>query len=374
MRKAHNFPARYRRPMRVVFCWQMMSGYMAACWRALAAREGIEVHVIARRPESGSAVEFASSIMDGIDSTLLTQAEMDDPEHLTRLVRDQKPDVVVLCGWGSPSYPTVAEDPALARCKFVMTMDTPYSGTLRQRLGGVAKRRYFKRFDHCVVAGERTHRLARALGFDASILTRGVYSVDGKAFETAIDQRAQLDQWPDAFLYVGRYAPVKGIDVLAGGYRRYREQCEADGLTPWRLETCGKGDESRHFAGLEGHTDHGFTQPDDLPGIMATCGAFVITSEYEPWGTVLAEAGFAGLPIICTEACSAHLDVVRTYYNGVVTPTGDLRAMASAMRWIHDRRDIAAELGRRSRALADPYSGEAWADRWQGVLSQVCGG
>ncbi len=349
----------------------MMSGYMAACWRALAEREGIEVFVAALRPESGSAVEFSSGIMHGIDCELLTQAEMDEPGRLAGIVREQKPDVVVLCGWGSKSYPEIAQDPALAGAKFIMTMDTPYTGTLRQKLGGLAKRSYFKRFDHCVVAGERTHRLARTLGFDESILTRGVYSVDGAAFETAIAQRAKLDEWPASFFYVGRYAPVKGLDVLARAYRQYRDGCQRDGQTPWGLTTCGKGDEDRHFKGLEGHTDHGFTQPDDLPGIMANCGAFVIASRYEPWGTVLAEAGFAGLPIVCTEACSAHLDVVRTYYNGVVTPTDDADALAQGLRWIHDRRATAAELGRRSRALADPYGAPAWADRWQGVLSQL---
>jgi len=345
---------------------------MAACWRALSQRDGVEVFVVARRPESGSAVEFTTGIMDGIDCELLTQAQMDDPERLSKIVRDQKPDVVVLCGWGSPSYPTVAQDPALASAKFIMTMDTPFSGTIRQRLGGVAKRSYFKRFDHCVVAGERTHRLAQTLGFSESILTRGVYSVDGAAFETAIAQRASLDQWPANFLYVGRYAAVKGLDVLVDAYQRYRDRCQRDGQTPWTLTTCGKGEESRRFEGLEGHTDRGFTQPDELPGIMAQSGAMVISSRYEPWGTVLAEAGFAGLPIVCTEACSAHLDVVRTYYNGVVTPTDDAGALAEALRWIHDRRAIAPELGRRSRALAGPYGAEAWADRWEGVLSRVC--
>lgn len=357
--------------MKVVFCWQMMSGYMAACWRALAAKPGTELFVVARRPETGSAVEFTTSLMDGIDCELLTQAEMDDSDRLARIVRDQKPDVVVLCGWGSKSYPAVASDPALRSAKFIMTMDTPYSGTVRQKLGGLAKKSYFRRFDHCVVAGERTHRLAVTLGFDESILTRGVYSVDGRAFEGAIAERSALGEWPANFLYVGRYAPVKAMDVLAEAYSRYRRQCESDGQTPWTLTMCGKGHEIRHFEGIDGLTDRGFTQPEDLPGIMAHSGAFVIASRYEPWGTVLAEAGFAGLPIVCTEACSAHLDVVRTYYNGVVTPTDDAAAFASGLRWVHDRRADAATLGQRSRALSDPYGAPAWADRWEGVLSRV---
>jgi len=357
--------------MRVVFCWQMISGYMAACWRELAARPGIELFVVARRPEGGSAAAFDTSLMRGIDCELLTQAEIDNPERVLPIVRAQKPDVVVLCGWASPSYEKLAADAELRSARFIMTMDTPYVGTIRQRLGGLAKRSYFQRFAHVVVAGERTHRLARTLGFPESILTRGVYSVDGQAFETAITQRESLGDWPEQFLYVGRYAKVKAIDVLADAYKLYRAGCVRDGQQAWGLTTCGKGDEGKHFNGLEGHEDLGFTQPDALPGIMARSGAFVIASRYEPWGTVLAEAGFAGLPIVCTEACSAHLDVVRTYYNGVVTPTDDVKAFADGLRWIHDRRSDAKLLGQRSRALADPFGAGVWADRWQGVLSRI---
>ena len=357
--------------MRVLFYWQMMSGYMAACWRELANRPGIDLMVVARRPEGGSPVDFKAGLMEGINCHLVTTAELNNTPAMLAIAREHNPDVVVFCGWGTPSFVTMASSPVLQSARCIMTMDTPYSGTLRQRVGGIAKRSYFKRFDHVVVAGERTHRLAVSLGFPESIITRGVYSVDGLSFEQAIGQRAAAGPWPEQFLYVGRYAQVKAIDVLAHGYRLYRERCAQDNQRPWGLTTCGKGDEGRHFVGLDGHTDLGFTQPEALPGIMARSGAFVIASRYEPWGTVLAEAGFAGLPIVCTEACSAHLDVVRTYYNGVVTPTDDAQAFADGLRWIHDRRDMAHALGARSRALADPYGASVWADRWQGVLGRL---
>lgn len=357
--------------MRVVFCWQMISGYMASCWRELAGREGVELFVVARRPEGGSSVDFDTSLMAGIECELLTSAEMDDAQRLLSIVKAQKPDVLVLCGWATESFHRIAADASLRSVPCIMTMDTPYTGTFRQRMGRFVRRAYFRRVSHVVVAGERTHRLAVALGFEDSMLTRGVYSVDGVSFEKAIGKRAAMGEWPGRFLYVGRYASVKAIDVLVEAYRLYRRSCEQNGIAPWVLTTCGKGDQGHLFAGLEGHEDMGFTQPGDLPDIMSRSGAFVIASRYEPWGTVLAEAGFAGLPIVCTEACSAHLDVVRTYYNGVVAPTDDATAFAEGLRWVHDRRGTAAMLGSRSRALADPYGAGAWADRWEGVLSRV---
>ena len=34
-----------KRPLRVAFCWTQVSGYMASCWRALAAQPGIDLWV-----------------------------------------------------------------------------------------------------------------------------------------------------------------------------------------------------------------------------------------------------------------------------------------------------------------------------------------
>ena len=41
--------------MKVLFCWTDISGYMAACWRALASREGVDLHVLAY--DSSAATE-----------------------------------------------------------------------------------------------------------------------------------------------------------------------------------------------------------------------------------------------------------------------------------------------------------------------------
>ena len=372
--------------MKVVFVWQVISGYMASCWRELAQREGIDLFVVARRPEgtppkagaTGSAkgteqlVEFKDDLMHGIDCALVTNDELSDPDTLASLVTPHNPDIVVLCGWSTPSFEPLTKHPALKGARFVMGMDTPYKGTLRQKLGGLAKKSYFQKVDHVVVAGERTHRLARTLGFDEAQLTRGVYGVDSRSFRDASDLRtrhlASGEPWPKNFLYIGRYIPVKAIDTLCDAYTRYRTQCITDGEQPWTLTTCGKGPDGERLRATEGVTDRGFTQPTELPGVLAGSGAFVIASRYEPWGTVLAEAGAAGLPIVCTEACSAHLDVVRTYYNGVVTPTDDAASFARGLRWVHDQRDRLPELGQRSIALAEPFGAEAWADRWVGVL------
>ena len=178
-----------------------------------------------------------------------------------------------------------------------------------------------------------------------------------------------LGGWPKRFLYVGRYANGKGISVLLAAYNEYRKRIAG----PWPLTCYGKT-LSSSITEAPGVEDRGFAQPAEQPDIMAKHGAFVIASTYEPWGVAVAEACAPGLPVICTEACGASIDVVRSHYNGLTVATGDAEAMIRAMIWIHNAYDQLPELGRRSRELASSLSSEIWADRWWWMLRETLGG
>ena len=128
------------------------------------------------------------------------------------------------------------------------------------------------------------------------------------------------------------------------------------------------------LTGQNGVEDRGFVAPPDLPAVMAQHGAFVIASLYEPWGVVVAEAAGAGLPVVCTEAVCASVELVRPYFNGALAATGDARSLARALRWIHDHADALPEMGLRGRELAGAYSAQVWAVRWARALREVTAG
>lgn len=349
--------------MKVVFCWQTVSGYMAACWRELASRSGIDLHVIARRP--GGAAAFDPSIMSGISHELFDQADLDRPKTMLPIVRAQKPDVVVLCGWASKSWPAVAKDPDLGSAARVMTMDTPFQGTLRQKLGGLVHKSYFQRIHRVFVAGERTRQLALTLGFRDAQIRASTYGFD---FDTMAQGAAVRDPQspPRQFLFVGRYVPVKGIDTLLEAYAQYRQRVS----DPWTLACCGKGELASDLAKAEGVIDHGFTQPADLPAHLAASSAFVLASDFEPWGVVVAEAAAAGLPIVCTDAVGAAIDMVRPFYSGLTVAPRDPRSLADALVYLHEHPERTVEMGLRAREYARAYSAQAWSDRWEATLNE----
>jgi glycosyltransferase involved in cell wall biosynthesis len=351
--------------MKVVFCWSGISGYMAACWRELVQREGIDVSLLCR----ASSMPWASSIKDGLpDLRVVTKDELSNYDFVHQLVVASQPDIVVLSGWTYQSFNRLPFSRDLAHCRFIMAMDNPWLGTWRQRLARIKIGFLLDRMDAVAVAGERCFQFARYLGVPEAKLMRGTYGIDYDGFAAIRARRmASPDRASRRFLFAGRYVRDKGVDILVEAYKSYRESV----IDPWSLSCCGRGPLSALLNGIDGVTDHGFTQSDELLAMYGDAGVFLLASRFEPWGQVILEASAAGLPVICTEACGAGVEAVRPFYSGLVVPTGDAHALCEAMMWIHHHHDLIPQFGERAAQLAAPYSAQTWADRWMAKFNTM---
>jgi glycosyltransferase involved in cell wall biosynthesis len=249
-----------------------------------------------------------------------------------------------------------------------MGMDTPWEGSGRQQLGRWVLRPFVRQMDRVMVTGERCWQYASRLGVSPDRIVRGLYGVDVAGLKPLWERR-QADGWPQRFLFVGRFADEKAVDVLVEGYARYRERVE----TPWSLMCCGKGAMADRLDRQPGIDNRGFVQPDDMTDVWAEAGAFVLPSRFDPWPLALVEAAAAGLPVICSDACGSAVEIVRSGYNGVRVPDEDATALADALARTHGMYDALPKWGRRVQEFAMPYSAERWATRWARMLREVGG-
>jgi len=357
--------------MKVAICWSHISGYASACWRALHdGTNGTDVQVQFLAWESnapGTDIAFNNDLVAGLPIRLLSASEYSDFGLIHDHVAGIDPDVLVLPGWMHEPYIRLALSPALMRAKKVMYVDTPWRGTMRQRLARYRIAPYLKELDGAIVTGERSFQFMRHLGIAERKIYRGTYGIDLAAVADVFDRRFARESWPRKFLYIGRYHPDKAIDVLLAGYAKYR----AGVSEPWTLTCCGKGTLGDQIRSANGVTDLGFVDPRQTPAIMEDHGVFVLASAYDPWPLVIVEACGAGLPLIHSEACGSAVELVRPYFNGIGFGTGDVDALARAMRWCHDHVDQLPEMGRRGRAFAGAYSAELWAKRWLAMFEDL---
>jgi glycosyltransferase involved in cell wall biosynthesis len=348
--------------MKIVICWTEISGYMNACWKALARRPDVDLHVVCYAADGVPGnTRFREADVHPVSARFLDAAEQQNAALIEDHVASHAPDVVMVTGWANRNYCRLVHAPRLAAKPVVMAMDTPWRGDLRQRLAPYALRGFLRRISAAIVAGERSRHYALRLGIPAGRIHPGIYAYDETVFNgrTYEQRAASPGGWPTRFLYVGRYVPDKAIDVLAQAYAAYREQV-AD---PWPLDCCGMGQQRSLLTAVPGVTDMGFVQPPEQPAMHADRAVLLLPSRYEPWGVVVAEAMATGMPVICSTNCGAAAELVRPYFNGLTVPTDDVAALTAALRWMHEHHARLPEMGRNAMHMAPAHSAGIWAER-----------
>lgn len=343
---------------------------MAACWRALSKRPGIDLHIVHPQQLWGKTNPFLSDpqLLEGLSNEMFMSDAADIDAWLVKAVANREPHVVVVCGWLFHAYNRLVKSGKLKDARVVLGMDSPWRGTLAQRLAKFRLAGLVNKLDAVVTSGERSSEYARRIGVPESRIRTGYYGFDLELFSGIACRRLRgAKEWPRQFLFVGRYVPQKDLSTLMKAYSSYR----ASVSQPWGLTCCGAGVDGGLLKGVTGVVDAGFSSPNELPDVLSRHGAFILPSRFEPWGVVIAEAAASGMPVVCTSACGAAVELVRPYYNGLVVAPQDVAGLARAMRWIHDHESELPVMGRRGQALAEAFSAEMWANRWHNYFLEV---
>lgn len=166
-------------------------------------------------------------------------------------------------------------------------------------------------------------------------------------------------------LFVGRLAPIKGLETLL----RALAAARADGLrgAPLRLlvvggdrDESGDGEGARlgrlaHELGLAGCVEFRGPQPQDaLPDFYAAADLCLMPSLHESFGMVALEAMACGVPVVASRVGGLST-TVQDGVTGLLVPEGDVAALA---------RGIAALLADEPRRRAMGRRAREWASRF----------
>jgi glycosyltransferase involved in cell wall biosynthesis len=177
---------------------------------------------------------------------------------------------------------------------------------------------------------------------------------------------------PFQILFAGRLLREKGVRVLLSAWRMTGLQVPQAALI-----LVGGGPEASRAAPA-GAFFAGEGGPAEVRNFYAASDVVVVPSIRtrtfrEPWGMVVNEAMHQGLPVIATDAVGAAAGgLLRDGRNGLVVPAGDERALAAAIRRLHDPSER-ARLGEVARADVASYTHAAWAAGMSRALADATG-
>lgn len=169
------------------------------------------------------------------------------------------------------------------------------------------------------------------------------------------------------FLYVGRLAPEKNVELLLSAFAMVRDALPEGAV---RLAIAGSGpseDSLRARAGAGVLFLGAVDREKVLPAVYASSDAFVYASLTETLGLVVLEAMASGLPVIATPAggVADHLQHAR---NGLAYDAGDVHACAEAMRRVLRDASLHEALRAGARRTAESQSWERELDRLDGLF------
>ena len=173
------------------------------------------------------------------------------------------------------------------------------------------------------------------------------------------------------FLYVGRLAAEKGVELVLEGYRQASELVPRGvihlivaGTGPRQAELRAAAPAGVTFLGL-------LDRRGRLPDLYANSDAFVFASVTETLGLVVLEAMASGLPVIAAPA-GGVADHLRHGENGLAYPEGDAGALARSMVALAGDYALARRLARGARRTAERLSWDREMDRLDESYREVC--
>lgn len=340
--------------MKVLALHSRFSSFFSACFREAVEGQGVNIHLICSKPSSDAP--FDNEIIEKSGAHLVAFREDLTVSQMMAEVERFAPDIILTSGWMFKDYLEVCRWFRKRGGKVVAFCDTAYRGSLRQRIGCLlAKWLVHPAIDVVWVAGERQREYAKRLGYRTRHLWEPMLCCDWPAF--AAHRRTDPNQG-EGFLFVGRLVPVKAFDILIKAYGLYRKSVS----NPWPLKIIGSGPLSKMAENKEGIKLLGFVQPSHLPAMMASASAYVLPSNFEPWGVALQEAATVGLPLIASDACGASVHLLRDGWNGYLIEPGSVAELTDALIRMHTlSNDARRAMGVNSFELSKQYTPELWA-------------
>lgn len=206
-------------------------------------------------------------------------------------------------------------------------------------LRGAAKRFFFRHVDRVFCYGERAADMALAFGARPDAIVRDCQAAalpDDYDAATIPARRAATAPDAPGFLYVGRLAPEKNLDLLLRAFARFRA-ARPDA----RLRLAGGGPlrdalerQARDLDIADAVTFLGGLDQDALATEYLAATALVLPSLREPWGLVVNEALAHACPVIVSDRCGCVPEVVHPGLTGMSFDPLDTAALVAAMEAI----------------------------------------
>ncbi|MCM1531742.1 MAG: glycosyltransferase family 4 protein [Bacteroides sp.] len=163
---------------------------------------------------------------------------------------------------------------------------------------------------------------------------------------------------------IGRLQYQKGFDTLTDVYEIVHQK-----HPEWIVNIYGNGNYRKQIEkhikakGLEnvvilkGRTDN-------VPAVMEESAFFILSSRFEGFGMVIAEAMSQGLPVVSFNCPTGPADIVKNDFNGILVENQNVEKMADAICYMIENPEERKRMGKNALSTAKCFGGDIIASQW----------
>jgi glycosyltransferase involved in cell wall biosynthesis len=285
---------------------------------------------------------------------------------LFKYILAYKPDVINVTGY--------AVDPAISMSifmgkllgkKVVLSTETSTTDNAKTFIKESIKKIFIRASDAFICFGSTSADYVLELGGKPhQIIEKRAAVVDDKTllkqFNAAKEEGFKLPTPTPKhnFIFVGRLIDVKNLPFLFKVFADIKESEES--AKDWGLILLGDGDLKGELETLRSNLkleDVTFLPPVawyEVPKYFTAADALLLTSTSEAWGLVVNEAMVCGLPVIVSDKCGCHLDLING--NGFVFESNDAKGLKTAMLSLMKDEKLRTEMGQKSKEVIKDFS------------------
>lgn len=110
---------------------------------------------------------------------------------------------------------------------------------------------------------------------------------------------------------------------------------------------------------------------DDVPSVMRESSFFILSSRFEGFGMVIAEAMTQGLPAVSFDCPTGPSDIIQTGENGILVENQNKQAMADAICYMIENPSERMRMGKNALRTVQRFSGDVIAEKWMNLFKSV---
>jgi glycosyltransferase involved in cell wall biosynthesis len=338
--------------MKLVVLYEELAGYFIASISHFSIKYNCEVHIFKKETNSVAPFEFTNR-----PNIFIYDRKDFNKEELLEKIESIDPISIFAGGWSYKPYLHICKKYVKSK-PVIVGFDNQWCGSLKQRIVSILGKSFIKtHFNKCFVPGQGQLVFAQKLGFKNSQISLNAYCCDYELYSNIYTQfkEEKQNKIPKRLLYVGRYAPEKGIEEVWTAFSEISKDFE------WELWCVGKGSVTpiahpkiKHF---------GFVQPEKISDYIAKTSVLILPSHFEPWGVVVHEYAAAGFPILSSNKVGASELFVEDNKNGYLFSPGNTEEIKNAMIQIFNKSENDfLKMTEESIRISKKITNDIWSD------------